>query len=148
MPVLPSSSLVGRPEPGRGDAGGLRLIGAGRFDDGPIDARAFAFAVPFGAGEGLGLVDGGRKDILSRSWVNQRLLIGKKQGRGRAIWRRRRNICMYVCVSVCVRLCAARSRVWADVESEAICFVAVEVVIDLCGWPAAVDCGRNREREL
>lgn len=66
MPVPPSSSLVGRPAPGRGEAGGLtRLIGAGRLDDGPIDARALDLAVPFGAGEGLGLVDGGRRDIIA-----------------------------------------------------------------------------------
>lgn len=64
MPEFPRSSLVGRaPELGRGDAGGLRLIGAGRLPDGPIEALEALFG-PFGAGEGLGLVDGGRRDII------------------------------------------------------------------------------------
>lgn len=67
MPPALRSSLVGLPEPGRGDAGGLtRLMGEGRLA-GPIDALALALCEPFkppGAGDGLGLVDGGRKDIL------------------------------------------------------------------------------------
>ena len=63
MPDPPRSSLVGRPVPGLGEAGGFtRLMGAGR-PDGPIDARALDFGVPFGTGEGLGLVEGGRKDM-------------------------------------------------------------------------------------
>ena len=70
IPELPKSSLVGLAPPARGDAGGLtRLIGAGRLE-GPIEARALLFTEPFilpvGAGEGLGLVDGGRKDISGR----------------------------------------------------------------------------------
>lgn len=67
IPALPSSSLVGRPLPGRGDVGGLSCIGAGR-PEGPSDARAADLGVPapepFGTGEGLGLVDGGRSDIV------------------------------------------------------------------------------------
>ena len=42
-------------------------MGAGRLD-GPSDARAADLGVPapepFGAGEGLGLVEGGRRDIV------------------------------------------------------------------------------------
>ena len=63
MSVPPRSSLVGRSELGLGEAGGLtRLMGEGR-PDGPIDALAVDFGVPFGAGEGLGLVEGGRRDM-------------------------------------------------------------------------------------
>jgi hypothetical protein len=73
MPAPPSSSLVGLPPPVRGDAGGLtRLMGAGR-PDGPMEARAALFAEPFmlplGAGEGLGLVDGGRRDIARMTFT-------------------------------------------------------------------------------
>lgn len=67
MPELPRSSLVGRPLPGRGDVGGLSCMGAGRLD-GPSDARAADLGVPtpepFGAGDELGLVEGGRRDII------------------------------------------------------------------------------------
>ena len=58
------SSLVGRVPPGRGDAGGIGDRGAGRAD-GPIEALMLVFGVPApepaGAGEGLGLVEGGRR---------------------------------------------------------------------------------------
>ncbi len=67
MPAPLKSSLVGLPAPGLGDTGALpRLMGVGRIE-GPSDAREFVFGVPFmfgGAGEVLGLVEGGRKDIL------------------------------------------------------------------------------------
>lgn len=67
MPLALRSSLVGLPVPGLGDAGALtRLMGAGRLA-GPIEALALALFAPFnppGAGDGDGLVDGGRKEDI------------------------------------------------------------------------------------
>ena len=60
---------MGLLEPGLGETGAFpRFMGAGRIE-GPKDAREFVLGVPppfmfAGAGEGLGLVDGGRKDML------------------------------------------------------------------------------------
>ena len=58
---------MGLPVPGLGDAGALtRLMGAGRLA-GPIEALALALFAPFnppGAGDGDGLVDGGRKEDI------------------------------------------------------------------------------------
>lgn len=51
----------------------MRLMGAGRLA-GPIDARVLVLMWPFvpaGAGEGLGLVDGGRRDIAFYLPTNQ-----------------------------------------------------------------------------
>ena len=64
MPAPPTSnSLVGLPPPARGDAVALMgVMGAGR-DAGPIEALAFALAPP-GPGEGLGLVEGGRRELI------------------------------------------------------------------------------------
>lgn len=103
MPPALRSSLVGLPEPGRGDAGGLtRLMGEGRLA-GPIDALALALCEPFnppGAGDGLGLVDGGRKDILFDAYDPKTRLCSFVEG-GKVV---------YVCGSVGSMLMVIKAR--------------------------------------
>lgn len=76
MPAPLKSSLVGLPVPGLGDTGAPpRFIGAGRAD-GPKDALMPALGVPpfmlfGGAGEALGLVEGGRRDMSEGITRNQ-----------------------------------------------------------------------------
>jgi hypothetical protein len=66
MPALPNSSLVGLAlvtPPGRGEPGARVVPRAA----GPIDWRAVAFLLlSTGAGEGLGLVEGGRRLAMVR----------------------------------------------------------------------------------
>ena len=70
MPAVPRSSLVGLPAPGLGESGGFMAdIGAGRLE-GPMEDLAFALEVPpGGAGEGLGLVDGGRREAMEKTKI-------------------------------------------------------------------------------
>ena len=65
MPAVPRSSLVGLPAPGLGESGGFMAeMGAGRLE-GPMEDLALTLEPPFaGAGEGLGLVDGGRREAM------------------------------------------------------------------------------------
>lgn len=99
MPAPPRSSLVGLPEPGRGEAGGFTgEMGWGR-PDGPIDALELVLApLPLpGAGEGLGLVDGGRRVDIGGKAEGER---GESRRRGscrtesdaRAAKKRRRRV--------------------------------------------------------
>lgn len=73
MPALPKSSLVGRAPvipPGRGEGG---AIGVPRTP-GPMDClfvmRIFSFE-----GEGLGLVEGGRRAIFDGGWMGEKLVL-------------------------------------------------------------------------
>lgn len=74
MPALPRSSLVGLAldwAPGRGEPG--TRVGVARAE-GPMDWRALTLPFSLGPGEGLGLVEGGRRLICEEKEKKSREL--------------------------------------------------------------------------